>query len=362
MFRLAIIFCLLAGGAAAQDAAGKIIAVAEKAELVLLRITDVSAGDELFIIRDGQTLAKAVINKVISPTLANASVDPPEAVGRLRKGDEVYRQAPRTVSPEASTLPQITPETRSKTDAILQEIASKAAQIRDFSAITAMDIVQDGLHSKGSQQIDALLPDMYKIVATSQRKDMPQSTTVLFNGHEQWVITDIGGLRKIIRYDIDRVDDALADHLPPGTSYADLRNPIIQMLFTQQTIDSYRRSFELVFVDTTALENRSAYVIQAFPRSEAVVTRQVLRATFGEEVASIKFWVGTVDGFVYRSQVLSPSGNVLQWQEVSRTRFNLGLKPDEFSYSPHEGETVEDGTDKLIRQELERLAALSQPK
>ena len=357
--RLIAAVAALAAIVPAAEPAGTIATIAPKAGLVMLQVSDAAVGDPLFVIRDGQVLAQLTINKVISERMAEASVSPAEAVKDLLKGDSVYPFAQPGEEEPGPTLP-ISPEILSRSERILGQIADEAAGIRDFTATAAMDTLQDGRSQKFTLQVAALLPDKYRMTSTVRGSDTPHETDVLSNGRCQWVVSSISGERKVARYDIARVDDALTEKLPAGSSYADLRNPVMQMLFTREAIDAYKRNYDLVVLDTTTLQTRSAYLIQARPRTEAGVAAQVAKSIFGDKVSAIKFWVGTVDGFVYRSQVLGSSGQVLRWQEVSRTRFNRGIPPEAFDYVPEGDEEIVDRTDELIKQELQKLSALAE--
>jgi len=356
---IAVALAALAGPGVCQEEVGTVAAVACEAGLAILRVSGVTVGDYLLVVRDEEPVAELIVNKVISDKAAEAAITPREAALLLRKGDRVFRPGPPEGSDQPLPSPEITPEMRTRSQRILGELSEKAADIRDFAATAAMDVQENGQRRKHTLQVQAVLPKCYRIVSTLRDESARRETDVVFDGSTQWVATTTEGKTEIVRYDIAEVDDALSELLPQGTSYADLRNPVRQMLFTRATIDSYRRDYNLVVLDTTTLQTRSAYLVQALPKPGATVAADVARLLFGDSVSAIKFWVGTVDGVVYRSQVLSSGGQVLQWQEISATKLNVGLKAEAFTYKPEAGVEVQDRTEQLIRQEMERLSGLA---
>lgn len=77
----------------------------------------------------------------------------------------------------------------------------------------------------------------------------------------------------------------------------------------------------------------------------------------GGKVGKIKKWYGVSDGFLYKAEMYTASGDLMMTQEGMAPSFDTGLSDDLFRYTPPPGAHVRDGNEMMnqMRQKMEQM-------
>lgn len=229
-----------------------------------------------------------------------------------------------------STGGELKPVDRSPAE-VLSALNAKAEKIQDATFTFKQTTRMMGQEILRAGEVTIKLPDQVHMKAMIAMPMGSVNQSVISDGHILWQISEMPTMGKqIVRFDLAEVDSAQRKGMLAG---------VLGGLVDPSAVGDPDRlaehlNIKILGKETTPLGEQ--YVLELNQKKEGV-----------GQIGKMKRWLGAKDGFLYKIEMYTPSGDLVMSQEINEVRLNTGPSDDLFQFTPPEGAQIQDGNEMM---------------
>jgi len=214
---------------------------------------------------------------------------------------------------------------------LLSALKAKAEKIQDATFTFNQTTRAMGQEILRAGEVTMKLPDKVHMKVTTAMPMGSMNQSVISDGHILWQISEIPTMgQQIVRFDLTEVD---------SSDRKGMRTGLLGGLVDPSVVgdpDRLAGRFDIKILGREASPLGETYVLEFNPKKEGA-----------GRIGRIKRWLGAKDGFLYKIEMYTVSGDLMMTQEIKEVRFNTGPSDDLFQFTPPEGAQIQDGNEMM---------------